>query len=69
MRAAGEVDPIAGIFRAMAAGRTYPTTSSSCFVMSCRDNEQIAEVILFSEGFKEVKQIGRKLVAIFNLSK
>ena len=37
--------------------------------MSRPDNEQIAEVILFSEGFKEAKPIGRKLVAVFNLSK
>ena len=37
--------------------------------MSKPDNEQIAEVILFSEGFKEAKAIGRKLVAIFNLAK
>jgi dynein heavy chain 2 len=37
--------------------------------MSKPDNEQIAEVILFSEGFKHAKELGRKLVAIFNLSK
>ena len=37
--------------------------------MSKPDNEQIAEVILFSEGFKQAKSLGRKLVAIFNLSK
>jgi dynein heavy chain 2 len=37
--------------------------------MSRPDNDQIAEVILFSEGFKEAKSIGRKLVAIFNLSR
>lgn len=37
--------------------------------MSRPDNELIAEVIMFSEGFKEAKSLGRKLVAIFNLSK
>ena len=37
--------------------------------MSRPDNDQIAEVILFSEGFKEAKSIGRKLVAVFNLSR
>ena len=37
--------------------------------MSKPDNELIAEVILFSEGFKEAKAIGRKLVAIFSLAK
>ena len=37
--------------------------------MSKPDNELIAEVILFSEGFKEAKIIGRKLVAVFNLSR
>jgi len=37
--------------------------------MSRPDNDLIAEVILFSEGFKEAKLIGRKLVAVFNLSR
>ncbi|ESO93665.1 hypothetical protein LOTGIDRAFT_209197 [Lottia gigantea] len=37
--------------------------------MSKPDNEQIAEVILFSEGFKQAKSVGSKLVAIFNLSR
>lgn len=37
--------------------------------MSKPDNELIAEVILFSEGFKEAKAIGRKLVAVFSLAK
>ena len=36
--------------------------------MSRPDNELIAEVILFSEGFKHAKEIGRKLVAVFNLA-
>lgn len=37
--------------------------------MSKPDNELIAEVIFFSEGFKTAKELGRKLVAIFNLSR
>lgn len=37
--------------------------------MSHPDNELIAEVILYSEGFKDAKVLGRKLVAIFNLSR
>ncbi|XP_013392185.1 cytoplasmic dynein 2 heavy chain 1, partial [Lingula anatina] len=37
--------------------------------MARPDNELIAEVILFSEGFKHAKSLGRKLVAVFNLSK
>ena len=37
--------------------------------MSRPDNDLIAEVILFSEGFKTAKTLGRKLVAVFTLSK
>ncbi|KAI3384587.1 hypothetical protein SNEBB_000072 [Seison nebaliae] len=37
--------------------------------MSRPDNELIAEVILYSEGFKEAKNYGKKLVTVFNLSK
>jgi len=37
--------------------------------MSKPDNELIAEVILFSEGFKDARNLGRKLVAIFNLAR
>jgi dynein heavy chain 2 len=36
--------------------------------MSRPDNELIAEVILYSEGFKSAKSLGHKLVAIFSLS-
>ena len=38
-------------------------------VMSVPNNELIAEVLLFAEGFREGKSLGRKLVAIFTLSK
>ena len=74
-----ELDPNAGIFITMnPAGKGYggrqklPDNLKQLFrpvAMSKPDNEQIAEVILFSEGFKEAKAIGRKLVAVFNLSK
>ena len=37
--------------------------------MAKPDNELIAEVVLFSEGFKHAKSLGRKVVAVFNLSK
>lgn len=37
--------------------------------MSKPDNELIAEVLLFAEGFKQAKPLGRKLVAAFSLSR
>ena len=37
-------------------------------VMSAPDNELIAEVILFSQGFHNAKVIGKKLVEIFSLA-
>ena len=37
-------------------------------VMSAPDNELIAEVILFSQGFQNAKVIGKKLVEIFSLA-
>jgi dynein heavy chain 2 len=38
-------------------------------VMSHPDNDQIAEVILYCEGFKYAKSIGKKLVEVFDLSR
>ncbi|CAI9737451.1 cytoplasmic dynein 2 heavy chain 1-like isoform X1 [Octopus vulgaris] len=74
-----EIDHNSGIFITMnPAGKGYggrqklPDNLKQLFrpvAMSKPDNEQIAEVILFSDGFKEAKMIGRKLVTIFNLSK
>ncbi|KAJ8027756.1 Cytoplasmic dynein 2 heavy chain 1 [Holothuria leucospilota] len=74
-----DIDPNSGIFITLnPAGKGYggrqklPDNLKQLFrpvAMSRPDNEQIAEVILFSEGFKEGKSLGRKLVAIFNLSK
>ena len=74
-----DLNPNSGIFITMnPAGKGYggrqklPDNLKQLFrpvAMSRPDNEQIAEVILFSEGFKEAKSIGRKLVAVFNLSK
>ncbi len=73
------IDHNSGIFITMnPAGKGYggrqklPDNLKQLFrpvAMSRPDNEQIAEVILFSEGFKLGKSLGRKLVAIFNLSK
>jgi dynein heavy chain 2 len=37
--------------------------------MSVPDNELIAEVLLYSEGFKDAKVLAKKIVSIFNLSK
>jgi dynein heavy chain 2 len=37
--------------------------------MTKPDNDLIAEVILYSEGFKEAKSLGKKLVSLFNLSR
>ena len=74
-----DVDSNSGIFITMnPAGKGYggrqklPDNLKQLFrpvAMSKPDNELIAEVILFSEGFKYAKELGRKLVAIFNLSK
>ncbi|XP_052794024.1 cytoplasmic dynein 2 heavy chain 1-like isoform X3 [Mya arenaria] len=73
------IDHNSGIFITMnPAGKGYggrqklPDNLKQLFrpvAMSKPDNEQIAEVILFSEGFKQAKSVGRKLVAIFNLSR
>ncbi|XP_051782842.1 cytoplasmic dynein 2 heavy chain 1 isoform X2 [Erpetoichthys calabaricus] len=74
-----ELDPNSGIFITLnPAGKGYggrqklPDNLKQLFrpvAMSRPDNEQIAEVILYSEGFKDAKLLGRKLVAIFNLSR
>ncbi|XP_041357041.1 cytoplasmic dynein 2 heavy chain 1-like isoform X2 [Gigantopelta aegis] len=73
------IDHNSGIFITMnPAGKGYggrqklPDNLKQLFrpvAMSKPDNDQIAEVILFSEGFKDAKNLGRKLVAIFNLSR
>ncbi|XP_073518216.1 cytoplasmic dynein 2 heavy chain 1 isoform X2 [Phyllobates terribilis] len=74
-----DLDPNSGIFITMnPAGKGYggrqklPDNLKQLFrpvAMSRPDNELIAEVILYSEGFKEAKALGRKLVAIFNLAR
>ncbi|XP_041438616.1 cytoplasmic dynein 2 heavy chain 1 isoform X2 [Xenopus laevis] len=73
------LDPNSGIFITMnPAGKGYggrqklPDNLKQLFrpvAMSRPDNELIAEVILYSEGFKDAKNLGRKLVAIFNLAR
>jgi len=37
--------------------------------MSVPDNELIAEVLLYAEGFKDAKNLAKKIVSIFTLSK
>lgn len=37
--------------------------------MTSPDNDLIAEVLLFSEGFKNSKDLGRKVVAVFTLAR
>ncbi|XP_075448514.1 cytoplasmic dynein 2 heavy chain 1 isoform X2 [Ascaphus truei] len=74
-----ELDPNSGIFITMnPAGKGYggrqklPDNLKQLFrpvAMSRPDNELIAEVILYSEGFTDAKTLGRKLVAIFNLAR
>ena len=74
-----DIDHDSGIFITMnPAGKGYggrqklPDNLKQLFrpvAMTQPDNELIAEVILFSEGFKHAKQFGRKLVTVFSLSK
>ena len=74
-----DLDPNSGIFITLnPVGKGYggrqklPDNLKQLFrpvAMSRPDNELIAEVILFSEGFKDAKSLGRKLVAIFSLSR
>ncbi|KAF4787703.1 hypothetical protein TURU_168391 [Turdus rufiventris] len=74
-----EMDPNSGIFITLnPAGKGYggrqklPDNLKQLFrpvAMTHPDNELIAEVILYSEGFKDAKILGRKLVAIFNLAR
>ena len=74
-----EVDFNAGIFVTMnPAGKGYggrsklPDNLKQLFrpvAMSRPDNELIAEVILYSEGFKYAKILGKKMVSLFTLCK
>ncbi|KAK5608849.1 Cytoplasmic dynein 2 heavy chain 1 [Crenichthys baileyi] len=74
-----ELDPNSGVFITLnPAGKGYggrqklPDNLKQLFrpvAMSRPDNELIAEVILYSEGFKNGEVLGRKLVAIFNLAR
>ncbi|KAE8745286.1 hypothetical protein FOCC_FOCC007971 [Frankliniella occidentalis] len=74
-----QLDLNAGIFVTLnPAGKGYggrqklPDNLKQLFrpvVMSKPDNELIAEVILYCEGFKNAKSIGKKLVEVFDLSK
>ena len=72
------LDPNSGIFVTMnPAGKGYggrqklPDNLKQLFrpvAMSKPDNDLIAEVSLYAEGFKDAKNIGHKLVNIFNLA-
>ncbi|KAM3875467.1 cytoplasmic dynein 2 heavy chain 1 [Diretmus argenteus] len=74
-----ELDPNSGVFITLnPAGKGYggrqklPDNLKQLFrpvAMTRPDNELIAEVILYSEGFKDGEMLGRKLVAIFNLAR
>jgi dynein heavy chain 2 len=74
-----EIDPNCGIFITLnPAGKGYggrqklPDNLKQLFrpvAMSKPDNQQIAEVLLFAEGFKEAKTLGRQLVTVFELSR
>lgn len=72
-----DLDANSGIFITLnPAGKGYggrqklPDNLKQLFrpvIMSSPNNELIAEVLLFAEGFKEGKSLGRKLVAIFEM--
>ncbi|XP_056467776.1 cytoplasmic dynein 2 heavy chain 1 isoform X1 [Gadus chalcogrammus] len=74
-----ELDPNSGVFITLnPAGKGYggrqklPDNLKQLFrpvAMTRPDNELIAEVILYSEGFRDGEMLGRKLVAIFNLAR
>nr|WAW84826.1 cytoplasmic dynein 2 heavy chain 1 [Halisarca dujardinii] len=74
-----DIDPNCGIFITLnPAGKGYggrqklPDNLKQLFrpvAMSRPDNQQIAEVLLFAEGFKEAKLLGRQLVTVFELSR
>ncbi|KAJ3280883.1 Cytoplasmic dynein 2 heavy chain 1, partial [Borealophlyctis nickersoniae] len=74
-----DLDPNSGIFVTLnPAGKGYggrqklPDNLKQLFrsvAMTHPDNELISEVILFSEGFKQGKELGTKVVSVFTLCK
>ena len=74
-----EINPNSGIFVTLnPAGKGYggrsklPDNLKQLFrpvAMSKPNNELIAEVLLYADGFKTANVLGRKLVALFNLSR
>ena len=72
-----DIDQNSGIFVTLnPAGKGYggrsklPDNLKQLFrpvAMTKPDNDLIAEVILYSEGFKDAKNLGKKLVSLFNL--
>ena len=73
------LDPNSGIFvtlnpadKGYGGRQKLPDNLKQLFrsvVMSQPDNNLIAEVILYCEGFKHAKAIGDKLVELFDLSR
>lgn len=73
------MNPNSGIFVTLnPAGKGYggrsrlPDNLKQLFrpvAMSVPDNELIAEVLLYSEGFKEAKQLASKVISLFTLGK
>ena len=74
-----EINPNSGIFVTLnPAGKGYggrsklPDNLKQLFrpvAMSKPNNELIAEVLLYSDGFKQAQLLAKKLVALFNLSR
>ena len=74
-----DIDQNSGIFVTLnPAGKGYggrsklPDNLKQLFrpvAMTKPDNDLIAEVILYSEGFKDAINLGKKLVSLFNLSR
>ncbi|GFR12638.1 cytoplasmic dynein 2 heavy chain 1 [Trichonephila clavata] len=74
-----DIDFNSGIFITMnPAGKKYggrqklPDNLKQLFrpvAMTSPDNDLIAEVLLFSEGYKHSKELGRKVVAVFSLAR
>ena len=53
----------------MAEAAQQPETAVSPVAMSRPDNELVAVVLLFAEGFKQAKTLRKKPVAAFSLAR
>lgn len=73
------MDPNSGLFITLnPAGKGYggrqklPDNLKQLFrpvAMTQPDVDLIAEMILFAEGFRQARELGRKLVSVFDLAK